>query len=64
MKTDCISQLQGAGGFDLWSTEVIAQSVGQAEDLWEMLFPTVMMGNDRAVRSAWVCGKEAVNKAE
>ena len=43
---------------DLASTEAIAQRVRRAENFWEELFPTIMMGDDRAVRSVWVAGKE------
>ena len=64
---DCIGNLEpGLEAdlvvLDLRSTEAIAQRAGQAEDFWEMLFPTIMMGDDRAVRSVWVCGEEALNK--
>ena len=47
---------------DLRSTEAVAQRVDQAESFWEMLFPTVMMGDDRAIRSVWVCGEETLKK--
>lgn len=45
---------------DLASTPAIAQRVAQADDLWEALFPTIMMGDDRAVRAVWVNGVKAV----
>ena len=65
--SDCIGNLESGLEadlvvLDLRSTEAIAQRAGQAENFWEMLFPTIMMGDDRAVRSVWVCGEEAVNK--
>jgi guanine deaminase len=41
---------------DLGSTPVIAQRVDQASDFWDALFPTIMMGDDRAVRDVWVAG--------
>ena len=41
---------------DLASTPTIAQRAARAEDLWEALFPTIMMGDDRAVRATWVAG--------
>ena len=64
---DCIGNLEpGLEAdlvvLDLRSTEAIAQRAGQAEDFWETLFPTVMMGDDRAVRSVWVCGEETLKK--
>ena len=41
---------------DLTSTPAIAQRAAQADDFWEALFPTIMMGDDRAVRAVWVGG--------
>ncbi len=43
---------------DLASTPAIAQRAGQADDLWEALFPTIMMGDDRAVAAVWVAGRQ------
>ncbi|WP_417587896.1 guanine deaminase [Pararhodobacter oceanensis] len=42
---------------DLASTPVIAQRHAQAKDFWEALFPTIMMGDDRAISATWVGGK-------
>ncbi|SEM68645.1 guanine deaminase [Loktanella fryxellensis] len=42
---------------DLASTPAIAQRAARAADLWEALFPTIMMGDDRAVRATWVAGR-------
>jgi guanine deaminase len=42
---------------DLASTPAIAQATGRANDLWQALFPTIMMGDDRAVAQVWVGGK-------
>ncbi len=42
---------------DLASTPVITQRSARAEDIWEALFPTIMMGDDRAIRQVWVAGK-------
>lgn len=42
---------------DLSSTPAIAQRTARAEDSWEELFATIMMGDDRAVRATWVNGK-------
>jgi guanine deaminase len=41
---------------DLASTPVIAQRVARAESLWDTLFPTIMLGDDRAIRDVWVGG--------
>ncbi len=42
---------------DLSSTDAIAQRSARAEDIWEAIFPTIMMGDDRAVRAVWINGK-------
>jgi len=42
---------------DLASTPAIAQRAGRAEDIWEALFPTIMMGDDRAIAQVWVAGR-------
>ena len=42
---------------DLASTPAIAQRAAEADDLWEALFPTIMMGDDRAVRAVWINGR-------
>jgi len=42
---------------DLASTPAIAQRAGRAEDIWEALFPTIMMGDDRAISQVWVAGR-------
>ncbi len=42
---------------DLASTPAIAQRAARAETFWEALFPTIMMGDDRAVRAVWVNGR-------
>lgn len=42
---------------DLASTPAIEQATRRAEDLWQALFPTIMMGDDRAVADVWVGGK-------
>ncbi len=41
---------------NLVSTPAIAQATGRAEDIWQSLFPTIMMGDDRAVQAVWVGG--------
>ena len=47
---------------DLASTPAIAQRAARADDIWEALFPTIMMGDDRAIRSVWVNGKQAIGR--
>ncbi|SEQ05355.1 guanine deaminase [Loktanella sp. DSM 29012] len=42
---------------DLASTPAIAQRHANADDIWEALFPTLMMGDDRAIRDVWVAGR-------
>jgi guanine deaminase len=42
---------------DLASTPAIAQRSARAETLWEALFPTIMMGDDRAVREVRIAGR-------
>jgi guanine deaminase len=42
---------------DLASTFAIEQATRRAGTLWEALFPTIMMGDDRAIRAVWVGGK-------
>jgi guanine deaminase len=42
---------------DLASTLAIDQAAARAQDLWQKLFPTIMMGDDRAVAEVWVGGK-------
>jgi len=42
---------------DLASTPAIAQRADRAGDIWEAVFPTIMMGDDRAVAAVYVSGK-------
>ncbi|GGO56717.1 guanine deaminase [Roseovarius pacificus] len=42
---------------DLASTPAIAQRHVRAEDIWQALFPTIMMGDDRAVKQVYVAGR-------
>jgi guanine deaminase len=42
---------------DLTSTPAIEQATRRAGDLWQQLFPTIMMGDDRAVTEVWVSGR-------
>ncbi|MEM9785322.1 MAG: guanine deaminase [Pseudomonadota bacterium] len=48
---------------DLASTAAIAQRYHQANHIWDALFPTIMMGDDRAIRDVWVAGKRALTPA-
>ncbi|TYB83103.1 guanine deaminase [Maritimibacter fusiformis] len=41
---------------DLASTPAIAQRAARADDLWQAVFPTIMMGDDRAVVAVYVGG--------
>jgi guanine deaminase len=41
---------------DLASTPAITQSAARADDFWAALFPTIIMGDDRAVRAVWAGG--------
>ncbi len=43
---------------DLASTPAIAQRAAKAETMWEMLFATIMMGDDRAIADLWVNGTQ------
>lgn len=43
---------------DLASTPAIAQRSDRAVDFWDALFPTIMMGDDRAIVDTWVAGKK------
>ena len=43
---------------DLSSTPAISQRSTRANDVWEELFPTIMMGDDRAVVATYVSGKK------
>ncbi|MBR9844329.1 MAG: amidohydrolase family protein, partial [Rhodobacteraceae bacterium] len=45
---------------DLASTPDIAQRTARAETIWEALFPTIMMGDDRAIRATWINGSQAL----
>lgn len=44
---------------DLASTPAIAQRHAMANDIWEAVFPTIMMGDDRAIHEVWIGGKKA-----
>ncbi len=44
---------------DLASTPAIAQRANRATHLWEALFPTLMMGDDRAIAEVRINGRKA-----
>lgn len=41
---------------NLASTPAIAQATQRATTLWQQLFPTIMLGDDRAIRACYVAG--------
>ena len=41
---------------DLQSTPAIEQATRRASDIWQALFPTIMLGDDRAIRATWIGG--------
>ena len=43
---------------DLASTLAIEQATRRAETIWQSVFPTIMMGDDRAVRAVYVGGQK------
>ena len=45
---------------DLSSTPAIAQRQRHAENFWDTLFATIMMGDDRAVHTVWIAGQEHI----
>ncbi|WP_300062139.1 guanine deaminase [uncultured Roseobacter sp.] len=47
---------------DLASTSAIAQRTAGAADIWEALFPTIMMGDDRAIADVWIAGEKRRRK--
>lgn len=42
---------------DLASTPAIEQATRRAGDIWQAIFPTIMLGDDRAIRATWLAGK-------
>ena len=43
---------------DFFSTHEIEQRAKRAKNFWQKIFPTLIMGDDRAIKSTWVSGKE------
>lgn len=42
---------------DLASTPAIEQASRRANDLWQAIFPTIMMGDDRSIKAVWIGGE-------
>ncbi len=42
---------------NLASTPAIEQATRRADDIWQALFPTIMLGDDRAIAAVWVAGR-------
>ncbi len=42
---------------DLASTQAIAQASARADDIWQAIFPTIMMGDDRAIAQVYIAGQ-------
>lgn len=42
---------------DLASTPAIEQAAARAGTIWQQIFPTIMMGDDRAIRDVWIGGR-------
>lgn len=45
---------------DLASTPAISQRQSRATDIWDALFPTIMMGDDRAIKDVWIAGERVM----
>ncbi len=43
---------------DLKSTPAIAQRTNRSENVWEDVFATIMLGDDRALRATWIAGAQ------
>ena len=41
---------------DLCSTEIIKNRYLRADNFWEEVFPTLMMGDERAIKETWIAG--------
>ena len=49
---------------DLASTPAIAQRSARAGDLWEAIFPTLMMGDDRAIAEVRIAGRSGARTGD
>jgi guanine deaminase len=43
---------------DLHSTTAISQRAKQSKNIWELVFPTIMMGDDRAIKDVFIKGEQ------
>ena len=48
---------------DLRSTPVIAQRHAAADEEWDEIFPTIMLGDDRAIADVWVAGERRTSNS-
>ena len=48
---------------NLASTAPIKLSAARASNIWESIFPTIMMGDDRAIGGVWIAGQRVSVKA-
>ena len=49
---------------DLESTPAIRQRANRGENLWEAVFPTIMMGDDRAIAQVWIAGQPKLSSPD
>ena len=49
---------------NLQSTLAIEQATRRASDIWQAIFPTIMLGDDRAIRATWIGGKAQFPQAD
>ena len=47
---------------NLASTPAIDHATKRAGDIWAALFPTIMMGDDRAITAVWVGGRQVITR--
>ena len=48
---------------NLTSTPAIEQATRRADDIWQALFPTIMLGDDRAIEAVWIAGNRRSGRA-
>ena len=44
------------------ATPVLAQRTDRAEDIWEVLYAVIMLGDDRAVKRVFVAGEPVAGR--
>ena len=49
---------------DLYSTTAISQRAKQSKNIWELVFPTIMMGDDRAIKDVFIKGEKWLPKVK